>query len=196
MKNFHVNRREFLQKTLGCSLCLTSTAFLTEVLAAGKDKTREQILNELNQKVEELMPIYGDCARTSFAVLNDQFKLKGKKLIRGLKPFPGIANRGETCGAVSGSMLALGLYFESPKKSDPSQPTETMKNANAFCDSFEKEFGSTMCRGVQEHQYGRAYDLRDGRERVEFMQAAAGGKCREVVKKAVRFAGEIILDNV
>ncbi len=194
MKNSDLSRREFLLKSVGCSICLTSFSFITGALASGRDKSKEEIFNELDRKVEELMPVYGDCARTSFAVLNDQFKLKGKKLIKGLKPFPGIANRGETCGAVSGSILALGLYFESPKKTNPSLPTETMKNAGKFCSAFEKEFGSTMCRGVQEHQYGRSYDLSNEKERVEFLQVAAGGKCREVVKKAVRFAGDIILD--
>jgi C_GCAxxG_C_C family probable redox protein len=195
MKTSNCNRRDFLLRSLGCSICLTSTSFISGVLAGEKDKSKEEIFNELDQKVEELMPVYGDCARTCFAVLNEQFRLKAKKLIRGLKPFPGIASRGETCGAVSGCLLAIGLYFEPSGKSKSPQPTETMQHANYFYDAFVKEFGSAMCKGVQEHQYGRSYNLRDQKERVEFMQVASSGKCREVVKKAVRIAGEILIEN-
>lgn len=195
MKTLNCNRRDFLIRSLGCSICLTSSSFISGVLAAGKDKTKEEIFRELDQKVEELMPIYGDCARTSFAVLNDQFKLKAKKMIRGLKTFPGIAHRGETCGTVSGSMLALGLYFEPSGNSKNFAPADTLTHAQNFCDKFEKEFGSTTCNGVQNHQYGRSYDLRDEKEKLAFMQAASGGKCMEVVKKAVHLAGEIMADN-
>jgi C_GCAxxG_C_C family probable redox protein len=196
MKTSICNRRDFLLRSLGCSFCLTSSSFISGALAKGKDKTKEEVFKELDRKVVEFMPVYGDCARTSFAVLNDQFKLKSKKLIRGLKPFPGIAHRGETCGTVSGSLLAIGLYFESYGKSGTHQSTETMTHAKDFCETFEKEFGSTMCNGVQKHQYGRSYDLRDEKEKLEFMQVASGGKCMDVVKRAVHITGQIMMENV
>ena len=116
-------------------------------------------------------------------------------MIRGLKPFPGMALRGETCGAVTGSVLAIGLFFEPPKQTDLAQQTDTMNHAYTFCTAFEKEFGSTMCKGVQKHQYGKSYDLRIEEEWAEFVKAAASGGCMDVVKKSVRFAGEIIIDN-
>jgi C_GCAxxG_C_C family probable redox protein len=195
MKKQDFNRRDFFKKSLACSACLASTSFISEVLASAGDKTKEEILQELDQKVDDLMPEYGNCAQTSFGVLNKQFKLKAKKMIPALKPFPGIALRGETCGAVSGSMLAIGLYFESAKRKDSRQTTNTTQYASEFTTAFENEFGSTMCKGVQQHQYDRSYDLRDEKEKIEFMQAAASGKCKEVVKRAVRFAGEIMIDN-
>lgn len=195
MKTSVCNRRDFLLRGLGCSICLTSSSFISGVLAAGKDKSKGEIFKELDKKVEKLSPVYGDCARTSFAVLNEQFKLKGNRLIRGLKPFPGIAHRGETCGTVSGSLLALGLYFEPSGNLKNPQQADTITHAKHFCDTFEKEFGSTMCKGVQEHQYGRSYDLSNEKEKLEFMQVASSGKCMEVIKKAVRIAGEIIIDN-
>jgi len=195
MKKQDFNRRDFLKKSLACSACFASTSFISEVLASGGDKTKEDILQELDQKVDELMPEYGNCAQTSFGVLNKQFKLKAKKMIPALKPFPGIASRGETCGAVSGSILAIGLYFESARRKASTQTTNTTQYATEFCAAFENEFGSTMCKGVQDHQYGRSFDLRDEKEWIEFMTAAASGKCKEVVKKAVRFAGEIIIEN-
>ncbi|MEN8153524.1 MAG: C-GCAxxG-C-C family protein [Acidobacteriota bacterium] len=64
---------------------------------------------------------------TSFAVLNDYFKLNADmKTIRALMPFSGgIVRQGETCGAVTGSMLALGLLFENQQKEGGRKGTDT-----------------------------------------------------------------------
>ena len=51
----------------------------------------------------------GNCAQTAFAVLQERFDLDGGQVLRALTAFPGIALRGETCGAVTGSLMALGL---------------------------------------------------------------------------------------
>ena len=53
----------------------------------------------------------GNCAQTSFAILNEVFDLGGEQILKALTPFLGIALRGETCGAVIGSLMALGLVY-------------------------------------------------------------------------------------
>jgi hypothetical protein len=41
-----------------------------------------------------------NCAQTSFAVHQDELNLDGGAILKALTPLPGIALRGETCGAV------------------------------------------------------------------------------------------------
>ena len=112
-------------------------------------------------------------------------------------PFTGgIALRGETCGAVSGSLLAIGFFFESINQKGKERTGSSMTYGGMFFDRFTKEFGSTRCKGVQEHQYGRSYDFLNPEEQKLFMEASEkSGKCLEVVKKAVFIAGDIILEN-
>ena len=46
----------------------------------------------------------------------------------------------------------------------------SMKYAGMFFDQFEKEFGSTRCKGVQEHQFGRSYDFLNPEEQKLFQK--------------------------
>jgi len=46
-----------------------------------------------------------------FVILQEDFDLDGDQILRALTTFPGIALRGETCGAGMGCPMALGLKF-------------------------------------------------------------------------------------
>ncbi len=194
-----INRRNFISKSAGCTAGLTLLAFpgiITEVLAAKGDKSKEEIHKELEEKVNNNMRKYGACSQASFCSLNQQFELKGDDTVRALKQFAGgIAGRGETCGAVSGSLLALGLFFEPAEQKWDEQANSPFQYAGEFFNKFQKEFGSTRCSEVVEHQYGRKYDFLKPEDRKLFMDAAKSGKCMEVVKKAVLAAADIILEN-
>jgi C_GCAxxG_C_C family probable redox protein len=135
--------------------------------------------------------MYRSCAITSFAALNKQFSLKADNAIPALMPFTGgIALKGETCGAVSGALLAMGFMFET------SNPGSSIKYASMFLDKFEKKFSSTKCKGVQKNQFGRTYDFLNPEEQKLFVEVSQkSGKCMEVVKKAVLIAADIILEN-
>ena len=195
-----ISRRNFITKSVGISAGLTLLAYpgiSTRGLTEKGDKSKEIVLKELNKKVAEFMPKYRSCSMTSFAVLNDYFKLNADmRTIRALMPFSGgIVRRGETCGAVSGSILALGLFFESQKKDGKVQPGSSLKPGGMFLDRFEKVYGSTRCREVIKHQFGRYYDLLNPEDVKLFLEAGKKGQCMQVVQNAVSIAGEIILIN-
>lgn len=196
-----INRRTFFTKSVGCTAGLTLLAFpgiITEVLAAKGDKSKEEIFKELEEKVVRFLPMYRSCAIASFCALNEQFKLNAdNNTIRALMPFTGgIALKGETCGAVSGSLLAIGFFFESINQKGKEKAGSSIKYGGMFFDRFKEEFGSTRCKGVLKHQYGRSYDFLNPEEQKLFMEVSEKtGKCMEVVKKAVLIAGDIILKN-
>ena len=196
-----INRRTFFTQSVGCTAGLTLLAFpgiITETLAAQGNNSQEEILKELEEKAAKYMPMYRSCALGSFAALNEQFQLKADPAtLRALMPFTGgIAMHGETCGAVSGSMLALGYFFGPiDQKANQQFPSSMMQGA-VFMDRFKKEFSSTRCKEVLKHQYGRSYDFLNPEELKLFMEASEKSeKCMEVVKKAVLIAGDIILEN-
>jgi C_GCAxxG_C_C family probable redox protein len=196
-----MNRRTFFTKSVGCTTGLTLLAFpgiITEALAAKEDKSQEEIFKELEEKVAKYLPMYRSCALASFGALNEQFKLNAdNNTLRALMPFTGgIALKGETCGAVSGSMLAIGYFFESMNRKGKEEPGSSIGYGGMFFDRFTKEFGSTRCKEVVKHQYGRSYDFLNPEEQKLFIEASEKtGKCLEVVKKAVLIAGDIILKN-
>ena len=60
---------------------------------------------------ERALPESGNCAQASFVILSTEHCLEGQQILKAFTPFPGIALQGETCGAVIGSLIALGLGY-------------------------------------------------------------------------------------
>ena len=157
--------------------------------------SKEEVLRQLDEKAREYLVISGNCAQSSFKALSEQFELGNGTTLKALTPFPGIALRGETCGAVVGSLLALGLVFGRDRLDDWDGYIGSLRPSRAFCRAFEKEFGSTMCGEVLRTLFGRTFNLADPAEAEEWRKAGADEKCPIAVTGACRMAAEIILDK-
>jgi C_GCAxxG_C_C family probable redox protein len=159
------------------------------------DKEREVKLQELSQKARDLLPQCGNCAQTSFYVLQEEFGLDGQEILKALTPFPGLALRGETCGAVTGSLMAIGLVFGRDKLDDWKGYTNSLRPARHFCKCFEDLHGSTACADILEAALGRSFNLADRNESAEYLAAGGTQKCCDLVADAVRVAAEVIMDQ-
>lgn len=169
----------------------------SEELAGNRQMPRDLVMKLLDQKVDQFMQLSHHCAQSSFLALTEQFGLSGDQVVKALTPMPGIAERGETCGAVSGPLMAMGLIYgrDIHHLEDWDRYQQSLVPTGHFCEAFEKEFGTTLCHQVQEDRFGRCYHLTDPEELQEFQNAGATDKCSEVVRKAVHMAAEIILDD-
>src|SRR5574342_602500 len=156
------------------------------------DASRADRLNALAQKARDTLDLSGNCAQTSFAVLQQEFNLQGESILKALTPFPGIALRGETCGAVTGCLMALGLVYGRDSLDNWKGYLASLPPARRFCRRFEQANGSTTCAAILKTKLGRSYDLADRFEALKY--AAAGGKktCGQVIESAVQIAAEII----
>jgi len=178
-------------------LTQTDQDLFQEALAENRLMPRDLVRQMLDQKVNLYMQRSHHCAQSSFMALSEQFALDGEQVFRALTPLPGIAERGETCGAVTGPLMAMGLIY--------GRGIQQMENwglyqssllpAGRFCDRFEQEFGTTLCHKVQEGKFGRCYRLTDPGELQDFQNDGATELCSEVVRSAVNMAAETILDD-
>ena len=166
-------------------------------LSKNRQMPRDLVMTLLDQKVDQTMQRSHHCAQSSFMAMNTQFGLEGDQVLKALTPLPGIAERGETCGAVIGPLMAFGLIYGRGELQldDWDNYQESLVPAGKFCERFEKEYGSTMCHDVQKVKFGKCYRLTDPDELKAFQEAGATHHCSEVVRKAVRIAAEIILDD-
>ncbi len=156
--------------------------------------SRKDILKRLEQKAGDYEELFGSCAQGTLLALQEEFLIGNAETLKAATAMPGIALRGETCGAVMGAIMALGIAFGREKHDDLEAVRRTTKAARDVCRRFEKEFGSCNCWDVQHRLYGRSFDLTDPNDQKEFINSDAAKKCRIPVEKAVRFAGELILD--
>lgn len=117
----------------------------------------------------------------------------------------GVAGRGETCGALLGALMALGLAVGRERMPDTEKYRQAMVPALEMSRRFQQElqaqFGfsapleTTLCREIQARIYGRPFDLTDPRDYGAFL--AAGGHssegCPKVCAVAARVAGEQLM---
>lgn len=157
--------------------------------------TKDQLHAMLDQRVEVIMSKSHNCAQSTFYALSEQFGLGGDDILKALTPLPGMAERGETCGAITGALMAMGLIYGRDNLEDWKKYRSSLIPTNKFCEQFQKELGSSLCCQIQESAFGKSYNLMDPKELKEFQQAGATNKCTRVVQKACRLAADIIIEN-
>ena len=157
----------------------------------------EKLNESLDQMVNENLALSGNCAQTTFLSLSEQFDLEGEAILKALTPFPGIALRGETCGAVTGCLMALGLVFGRDKENlnDWQAYLNSLPPSRSFCRQFEKELGSTMCGDIVETEFGKRFNLADPVEAMEWLNCGALERCGKVISKGVQIAADLILES-
>ena len=128
----------------------------------------------------------------------EEFGLGNMEIIRALSPFPGFGVTGWICGAVSGGLIALGLYFGSDDLLDYEGTGATMTAARKFMPRFEEELGSVLCPKIQEDViFGRYMDPRASDENMEAFRGEKGyEKCALPAGIGARLAAEIIIESM
>jgi len=170
--------------------------FSTE-LAKNRQMPVDLVMKMLDQKVDRYMQLSHHCAQSSFMALKEQFGLTGDQVVKALTPLPGIAERGETCGAITGPLMAMGLIYgrDNHHLDDWEAYRRSLVPAGNFCTRFDEEFGTTLCHEIQKGEFGRCYELTDPAELQEFQNAGATARCSVVVKRAVHLAAGVILED-
>ena len=190
------NRRSFVVKSIYTSLGIGLNSILlaaSSTSCTSSIKQDKEIFKVLDELVDKYLPILGTCSQTSFYSLNETFNLEANKFVKALAPFPGMALRGETCGAVTGCLLGIALVYEDDDIFNIEKHGLSFEPSFSFCSKFEMEYGSTRCRDVIENVTGKKYNLAKPDDYDVLRQEGVYSNCPSVIKKAVHIAAEIIL---
>lgn len=148
---------------------------------------------------------YGGCAQCVVIPIQRKFNLPGGTA--GVKAAAffglGVARMGDTCGALSGAIIALGLAAgrESLKEDaypDPKIVDEktglpkSLVTIREFYAKWVETFGSHRCSDIQKKFTGRSYDLGKADEFKEFKKQTEH-ICPDTVAKTARMTAETIL---
>jgi C_GCAxxG_C_C family probable redox protein len=97
----------------------------------------------------------------------------------------GMARMGETCGAITGALMVIGLKYGMTKAKDEKARDKTYKLAQEFATRFKERHGSVVCRELLGYDLGKPEERKLALEKglftslcPEFVQDAA-----EIVKK-------------
>jgi C_GCAxxG_C_C family probable redox protein len=159
---------------------------------------KQEILAQIELRAEEYEYLSHSCAKGSALALMEAFGLGNMEIIRALSPFPGFGMTGGICGAVTGSLMALGLFFGSDDLQDYEGTGRTMTAARSFIPRFEEAVGSIYCPRIQQDVvFDKYMDPRGSRENFEAFVADHGyEKCSLLPGIGARIAAEIIMEDM
>jgi C_GCAxxG_C_C family probable redox protein len=163
---------------------------------------KDEIINRVTKKAGDYEELSLNCAQGTLQALQEEFNLGDTQVLKAASWMPGLVSRKETCGALLGGLMALGLAFGRDSLRVPSYQTpegirsywENKKRAWRFCKTFRREFGSTMCGDIRPQIMGKDYDTMNPEELKQFIIDGGAKKCRLPAEKAAQIAAEIILE--
>jgi C_GCAxxG_C_C family probable redox protein len=146
-----------------------------------KNKEYRELLKRVRRKAQDYDK-YSGCSQSVLLSLQEEFKIGGLESFKAATVLSGgIARRGETCGALIGALMALGLVIGRETMDETLQYRATMHPANDLCQRFQTalqtefhlsgELKSTLCRDIHKKLYGRAFNLNDKTEYQAFLDA-------------------------
>ncbi len=180
-------------KKLGQSGVPTKSLEKDEIISGKKE-----ILDRVQLWGEEYEYFSHSCAKGSALAVMEEFGLGNMEIIKAMSPFPGFGMTGGICGAVTGGLISLGLYFGSEDMLDFEATGRTMAAARKFIQRFKEEFGTISCPEIQEKVvFGKYMDPRASQENFEaFVKEGGYEKCSLPPGIGARIAAGIIIEDL
>lgn len=159
---------------------------------------KQEILERVQKRAEEYEQANQSCAKSPALAVMEEFGLGDIKTITALSAFPGIALTGETCGAISGGLVALASYFGRDDLLDFAANARLYARSRKLIYLFEKEIGTIKCHDIhRDVVFGRSYNLADIKEDYPaFVRDKGFEKCALLPGVSARLAAQIIIEDM
>ena len=165
-------------------------------------RTREEIIKKAWDLGIEREAQYKGCCESTFLAIVDALRWGGleiisedmeERLYSGICLLTaGVCMTGEgTCGAVVGSVMAIGLALGIKAGDIGASQRAGVKIRETLLAKYYKEYGSILCKDVQRKYFGKAWNLVSDEMTKEFLSITDGCTIRQTAK----WATEIILDE-
>ncbi len=138
-------------------------------------------------RIEEAVALFTErghnCAQSVFVPFAVALGLDRDTAVRLSAPLGGgMGRQGDTCGAVAGALMAIGLRF-GESETTPDSKARIYAMAGAFLDDFRAAHGALACRDLLGYDYGTAEGAAEIHDR---------GLTRTICPGLVRNAAEIL----
>lgn len=155
---------------------------------------REELLKKIEERAAFYEKTYHGCSQCTLLAIQENLNLTDEGAFKAATSLVGgVALMGDTCGAVIGGLMALGLVYGRSKIEDGEQLTLALRPARTFYRRFQKQYGSCICRELQKIALGRSFDMTKKEDYEAFRAAGAYEKCAQFAGGAARLAAEIII---
>lgn len=126
-----------------------------------------------------------DCSQAVFGEFAPQIGLDKETAMKIGANFGGGMWEGETCGAVVGALMALGLKYGQAENADPEKKNAMLAKAAEFKKRFSEKYGSCICREVL------GYKIPEDMEKI-MEENKFGNVCCHLVVDACRICADLM----
>jgi len=131
-----------------------------------------------------------NCSQAVFSTLAEPMGLDRTLALKIASPFGGgIGRTGETCGAVSGALMALGLQMGFSEPS-PLAKEQVYALAREFMHRFQGQYGALSCKALIGIDLNSPEGLQKAREQDIFKT-----RCSQFIAGAVKIAEELLANQ-
>lgn len=156
-----------------------------------------------SQQAVEYERKYHGCAQCVLAAIQDAMELPGLDVFKAATGLcGGVGCLGETCGALTGAVLGIGLMVGRERSDWADEEKVHWQNYEMVREihgRFVKEYGGVSCRNIQKKIFGRSFDMWNPSERKEFGKLGAHSShcssCSHVVGNAAAWAVQVMLEH-
>ena len=130
-----------------------------------------------------------NCSQAVFSTLAEPLGFDRSLALKIASPFGGgIGRTGETCGAVSGALMALGLHsgYSEP---DPQAKDRVYALTREFLRRFQERYGAVACKTLIGVDLSTPEGLQKAREQDVFKT-----KCSQFIAGAVEIAEQMLIE--
>lgn len=148
------------------------------------------------------------CSQAVLGALQEHLNLGGLDSFKAATVLSaGVARRGETCGALLGALMALGIASGRERMEDTPSYSRAMTAAQTVVEEFKRELQSrfgfaqpletTLCPDIQRRLFNRCFNLAKEDERQAFLDAGGHDDtgCPLVCAVAAEVAARTILQS-
>lgn len=139
------------------------------------------------EEIQELFHQGIDCSQVVAGAFADELEADKKLLRKVSASFGGGMQCGETCGAVTGALMVLGMKYGHSEEGDTGQKQIMMQKTGEFKRLFGERYPSCICRELLGHDISKKEELAKVMEQGLLLQF-----CPKVVEDTLEILGKII----
>lgn len=144
----------------------------------------------MSEKVQEAVELFEqgmNCSQAICATYGPQFGLDKNTALKVACGFGGGMRMGETCGAVAGALMVLGLKYGPTGVEDTDAKPKTYEQVEQYTKMFEARNGSVMCRDLLACDISTPEGRRNAKDKGLFETI-----CPEVIRDAAEILEQMI----
>jgi C_GCAxxG_C_C family probable redox protein len=128
------------------------------------------------------------CSQAVFSAFCEPLGLDRESALKISQPFgAGMAHMGETCGAVTGSFMVIGLKHGRTHADDDPAKEKTYELVREFVQRFRSKHGSVICKELLGYDLSKEDEVEEAQEK---------GLFEELCPQLVQSAAEILEDLI